>query len=38
MDEFLREYGDQPNEAPSWVMLLLVIEGLVMLGKPSFTR
>ena len=28
-------HSGRPNEAPSWVMLLLVIEGLVMLGEHS---
>jgi tetratricopeptide (TPR) repeat protein len=31
----LLPHGGQKNETPSWVMLLLVIEGLVMLGEHS---
>jgi tetratricopeptide (TPR) repeat protein len=31
----LLPHSGRPNEAPSWVMLLLVIEGLVMLGEHS---
>ena len=31
----LLPHGGQPNGTPSWVMLLLVIEGLVMLGEHS---